>query len=386
MPSDPKLTSGLRPDPLGPRGVNPLQPHPRPGHPAGRALAGAPTAATPVPCVKDPLASGAGGGPTELRRPRLLARLRSQGLGVLCAQLAVLLLAIGSFVIAATRDGASAELRLDEIRPFFESPALAHSWFYLLVPVLGLYSLNTLLCTWDSTLRRWRAGQRSPRHHGPALVHLGLLAALLAHLVGGLASSERAPLLLGADWQALGDGRHARLRELRTERFKNGQPRQVYAELELRAPQGPVRQQTLAYNQPLSSGWGAKLWLLAGQRHEPLVQLTSGTERCTLARGRSCMIGKLRLTLTALYPGGHWGNIPAARLFAEIGGQSSQFFLKPGESESLPGHRPLRLEGIKTQSLVVLRQRSAPGNPLALLASLLLLGGCLLMGRRWLRP
>ena len=48
--------------------------------------------------------------------PRWYVMLRSQGLGLICGQLTVLLLAIGSFVIANTRTGASREVRGDDIR------------------------------------------------------------------------------------------------------------------------------------------------------------------------------------------------------------------------------------------------------------------------------
>src|SRR5919202_4047935 len=98
---------------------------------------------------------------------RWLELLRSQGLGVTCGLATVVLLAVGSFVLDATREGASAGIAMDDLPPFVERPALAHPWMYLLAPVLALYALNTLLATWYSVARKVRSGVRSPSAHGP---------------------------------------------------------------------------------------------------------------------------------------------------------------------------------------------------------------------------
>ena len=81
-----------------------------------------------------------------------LAWLRSQGLGLCCGLATVALLAIGSFVIPATRDGASAGIGMDDLRGFFDPPRFAHLWLYLLFPVAALYAVNTVLATWDTVI------------------------------------------------------------------------------------------------------------------------------------------------------------------------------------------------------------------------------------------
>jgi hypothetical protein len=91
------------------------------------------------------------------------AWLFSQGLGVLCGQATVLLLAIGSVVLTATREGASASIEMDDVRAFFDPPSVVHLWFYLLVTVLAVYALNTTLATCQNMARKWRAGVRAPR-------------------------------------------------------------------------------------------------------------------------------------------------------------------------------------------------------------------------------
>ena len=82
--------------------------------------------------------------------------LWSQGLGVLCGQATVLLLAVGSVCLAVTRGGESAAIVMDDIRGFFTAPSRVQLWFYLLLPVLSLYALNTALATWRNVVRRWR--------------------------------------------------------------------------------------------------------------------------------------------------------------------------------------------------------------------------------------
>jgi len=133
--------------------------------------------------------------PSEAERPAAAQRasrsewLYSQGLGIVCGQATVLLLALGSVVLAATRDGASRAIAMDDLNGFFAAPAAAHLWFYLLVPVLGLYALNIFLATVRSVYRKWCDGLRDPRSYAAAVIHVAFLVALFAHLVGGSKSN-----------------------------------------------------------------------------------------------------------------------------------------------------------------------------------------------------
>jgi hypothetical protein len=242
--------------------------------------------------------------------PVRLAWLRSQGLGVLCCQAAVVLFAVGSVVLATTRDGVSADIAMDEIRGFFTKPSFAHTWFYLLLPVLALFALNTLLCTWDTVVARVKAGRREPSAYAAALVHVGILVALLSHLVGGLWSYEGGQVLVGSDWTALGDGRVARLVDLTIAPQADGSPKSVRAALELRSPSGETSTEVVGFNEPLSAGFGSDLTLLM----RPIA-----------------------------VPGG----------YSDVGGEA-----------------------------VLLRHRVAPGNPLGLVAALLMALGIACMWRR----
>ena len=201
--------------------------------------------------------------------PRWWLLLRSQGLGLLCGQLAVLLLGLGSVVLAATREGASAAVQLDDLRAFFAPPSAWHLWLYLLIVVLVVYGLNTALCTWHSTLRKWRSGQRSPSAHAPAVLHLAFLVALVAHLIGGLGGGEQPPLVLTTTaWTRLDPQRRARLLTLQLDSHPDGSLRQVRARLAL-VERGARREVELRYNQPVVLAAGTRLLLLAGVFQQP---------------------------------------------------------------------------------------------------------------------
>jgi hypothetical protein len=96
--------------------------------------------------------------------------------------------------------------------------------------------------------------------------------------------------------------------------------------------------------------------------------------------------GANRLYLGKVFVGGHWGKRPAVQIFTPRGDRFVPFFLLPQRPHRLSDGTLLRLEGMRQVPLLIVRARHAPGNPWALLASLLLVLGCLLMGRRWVQP
>jgi hypothetical protein len=187
--------------------------------------------------------------------------LRSQGLGVICGLATVALLGIGSFVLVATGDGASAGVHMDDLRAFFARPALAHLWLYLLVPVFGLYGLNTALATAHSLVHKISAGVRSPAAYGPPVIHVSFLLALVAHLLGGVYGREIEPMIVSTAWTPLGDGRDLRLDHVESEMLPSGMPKLVRAHVEVRRG-AAVSRAVIGYNEPLSEGFGARLFLL----------------------------------------------------------------------------------------------------------------------------
>jgi hypothetical protein len=303
--------------------------------------------------------------------------LRSQGLGVCCGLATVLLLAVGSVVISATRDGASAGLQLDDVRIFFDEPSLTHLWFYTLIPVMTLYALNVTLATWHSVTGRWRVGIRNPQAYAAAIIHVAFLLTLVAHLVGGVGGREAAAVI-GSNWTELATGEEARLTSLEMDRLPNGMPRAIRAAIETRSPGGNATSEVLGYNEPLSRGFGADLVLLQQPVAISTATLISGEDRCTVAPGGNCTLSGRVIELADLRvtePHGAMANV-------QVGDRSGWIF--PGETVAVDAGPPLTLVEVGQEAAVAVRLRHAPGNPWALLAAVLLAVGVLLMWRRFL--
>ncbi|MBI5070334.1 MAG: hypothetical protein HZB56_19020 [Deltaproteobacteria bacterium] len=314
------------------------------------------------------------------------ALLRSQGLGLVCGFATVLLLAVGSFVLAATRDGASRAIGMDDLRGFFAPPSWTHLWFYLLVPVLGLYGLNTTLATWHSVSRKIRAGVTAPARYAPALLHVSFLLAMLAHGVGGLWGAERGEAVLPeGSWQRLPGGPEARLRSLAVDRLPGGMPREVRAAVELRDGAGRVEEVLVGYNQPISSGLGAELHLLGDMGQAPVAELSLGGERCAAVPGAACTLGGAEVRIASAVEAGRMGQQAMAQVQVVRAGAAAQpLWLIEGREAALADGRPVRLEGVVVRPAILVRSRSAPGNPWAFFSALVILGGVALLWRRFL--
>lgn len=313
--------------------------------------------------------------PTE-RRGRL-AWLRSQGLGLCCGFATVLLLAIGSFVLAATRDGASAHVAMDDLRGFFAPPSWVHLWLYLLVPVAALYAVNALLATWDTVRRRWRAGVRAPAAYGASVVHVGFLLALVAHVAGGFFGGDRGEVLLAEGWQPLPGFGAARLASLDVDALPGGMPRSARARVVVRDGDGGERTATVGWNAPLATAGGARLALLSDLGRVPVAELVSGTEACVLAEGQGCALAGERIEVLRVVTGA-----VLVRARGPTGLDAARWLGADGELP-LAGNRPLQLRQLRTSPAIVVRVREAPGTPWALAAALVLSAGLAMMWRRF---
>jgi hypothetical protein len=310
------------------------------------------------------------------------AWLFSQGLGVICGQATVLLLAIGSVVLATTREGASASIAMDDMRAFFEPPSVIHLWFYLLVLVLTLYALNTTLATCQNVAKKWRAGIRAPRFYAPAVIHVAFLVGLLAHGVGGI---ELERLAVGPSWTQLGEGREARVTGLEVDSNPDGSMQQLRASVETRDAEGSSAETVVYYNGPLSRGLGSELMLLVRPNSVPTLLLARGGDRCDLEVEGACDLGDARAELLYLHPPLQPGQSPFAQLRVQNagGGDTETLSLTLGGSKQLSDGSLLVAEDLQARPAILLRHRLAPGNPLALLSSILLGLGLLMMWRRF---
>jgi hypothetical protein len=324
-------------------------------------------------------------GVTTHREPRFrLGWLRSQGLGLACGFATVLLLAVGSVVIAATRDGASAAIHLDDLRGFFSPPRAAHAWFYLLIPVAALYAVNTVLATWDTIARKWQGGIRAPTAYAASIAHVGFLLAMVAHAVGGFLGSEGSGVLVASGWQEVPGFGEARLASLDVDSLPGGTPKAVRARLELRDAGGSTTERLVEYNGPLSSGGGAHLALLADFGRTWVAQLSGGAGDCPLAEGQGCRVAGEWVWLVGFAPG--VDGRPSAVVRARgLTGVEEVRSLAPGAELALAGGGRLRLVGIAPAPAVMLRTREAPGNPWALGAALVMAGGVALLWRKLAR-
>jgi hypothetical protein len=316
--------------------------------------------------------------------PDRLGWLRSQGLGLCCGLATVLLLAVGSFVLAATRDGASAGIGMDDLRGFFDPPRLAHAWLYLLFPVAALYAVNTVLATWDAVARRWRGGARAPSAYAAAVVHVGFLLALVAHGTAGFRAEDRGEVLVSRGWQDVPGFGEARLVSLDVDALPGGMPRAVTARLEVRDAGGRVRPETVGYNAPLSSGAGARLALLGEFGRVRVARLASGRDACAVAEGQSCAVSGEVVRLVAVEAAPSGGVAALVRARGPSGADETRWLGRDGEL-ALAGGRPLQLESVAVEPGVLLRVREAPGNPWALAAAVVLTAGVALMWRKLAR-
>ena len=315
--------------------------------------------------------------------PRL-AWLRSQGLGLVCGFSTVALLAVGSVVLTATRDGASAGIRMDELRGFFEPARVEHLWLYLLLPVAGLYALNTALATWDTVRRKWRAGLRAPGAYAASVVHVGFLLALLAHGLGGFLGGEGAGVLVGPGWQEVPGFGEARLVSLEVDALPDGMPREAWARLEVRDRSGAVRAETVGYNVPLSAGGGASLALLSDLGRAWTARLVSGGASCQLAEGQRCLLEGEPVRLVRLVSGP--GGAPAAVVAARgPSGREETRVLSQGGELPVAGGRVVQLVSVSPEQAIALRTRENPGHPWALGSGVVMAIGIALLWRKLLR-
>lgn len=273
---------------------------------------------------------------------------------------------------------------MDDVRAFFRQPSPAHLWFYLLFGVFALYALNTLLATWRTVTRKWGAGLRAPHLYAAAVIHVAFLVGLLAHLVGGFAGRDLGQVTVGPEWTDLGDGRQARAVRLATDAHPDGSPKQNWITLDVREADGRVAPAVVHYNGPLSSGFGSDLFLLLRAAEVTVAQIERGDQQCFVTSDGSCQLGDLRIDAGYVQAtAGAQGSVARVQVRSAAGARQ-EVWLWQGRPQTLADGSALRLAGVERRPMVLLRHRHAPGNPIALAASVLLVVGLCLMWRRFL--
>jgi len=117
----------------------------------------------------------------------------------------------------------------------------------------------------------------------------------------------------------------------------------------------------------------------------PALRLARGEDRCDVEPAHVCELGDVRAELLYLHPPLQPGQSVFAQLRVQSarGGDSESFSLTPGATKRLSDGSLLAAEGLGPRPAILLRHRRAPGNPLALLSSILLGLGLLMLWRRF---
>jgi hypothetical protein len=362
----------------------PSEPLPPPAPAPAPAGPAAGLAAAPPPSAKQEDRPAAGG------RTSWWDRLASQGLGLLLGQASAVLLGLGTVVIAATRDDASAGVQADELDGFLSPPQWTHLWLYVLFAVTALWAINTILCTWQAVVARLRAKVMEPVAWAPTVIHVAFLLALVSHLVGGLSNHELESVTLTRSWSRLDDGRRIRLVRVDRQLTPGRKVKALDATVEVQDPAGKVETVVIGYNQPLSSGLGANLLLIAQAGQLRVARFSQGESRCSTPVPGECWLGDTRIEVRDVRESAAWGQVAVVAVEAPgapgaPGARGEVFPLAAGARHPLASGMELQFEGVAVEDAVALRRRSAPGHPWALFSAVLLVVGLGMMGRRWVR-
>lgn len=304
--------------------------------------------------------------------------LKSKKLGIIVGFATTGLLMIGSLQMnfyPASYDGLSGE----DIRFFFDRPSLAHWWFYLLFFCFGIYGVNAFFCTLDSVLVRLRAGATNLTLYGGSICHLAFMVTLLAHLVGGLYTTQERSLTISESPITFGDV-EMRLVGLETTQYPNGMPKEVRAVIKIKKGDRET-EQILGYNQPVTLDYGVKEFLLKDYGEAPQgVVLKVADKSHQLAVKESFSINGARVQVAGLFMHPNLQR-PVVRLIANKEGESPrQVYVTLGEASSKVAEgAQVLFEDIKVSKAVAVGLKENPSVPLALGAVLLFCVGVALV-------
>ncbi|MDR4507666.1 MAG: hypothetical protein MRJ65_05425 [Candidatus Brocadiaceae bacterium] len=179
---------------------------------------------------------------------KLYDLFKSQKFGIITGFTITGLLIIGSLIMNY-RPGQYTGLSGDDLTFFFNQKKPIHIWFYLLFLAFIFYGVNTFLCTLDSVLRKIKGNVKKVSLYGASVVHIGFITTLLAHLIGGLYSSSKPPVTIGAEWTDMG-GFEMKVTDLKTSSYPNGMPKKIVTYVAVRKD-GVEYSDTLGYNNPV---------------------------------------------------------------------------------------------------------------------------------------
>jgi len=148
-----------------------------------------------------------------------------------------------------------------------------HVWFLVVLFLLVLLTVNTLVCSVESVLRRLNRREFLLRI-SPQLMHVGFLFILLAHLASAGWGFKTEGVLARGGSGILPTGEAIFLKNLDMERYPSGMPRTWWADVEVHREGRRIETGRIGPNQPLFyDGVGIYLKNLTMTQRGPGAQL-----------------------------------------------------------------------------------------------------------------
>ncbi|MFQ5964374.1 MAG: hypothetical protein ACE5KZ_08830 [Candidatus Scalinduaceae bacterium] len=291
--------------------------------------------------------------------------LKSQKTGIITGFTVTGLLIIGSLIMnfkPEAYEGLSGE----DITFFFKNIKAVNIWFYLMFVAFVLYGVSVFFCTLDSIIRKVKGRISKIPLYGAAIVHVGFLITLVAHLIGGIGSDSSMPITVADAWVETGDF-DMKVAGLKNTSYPNGMPRKIYAHMKIRR-NGKEFDDTLGYNNPVLLDCGTKEILLRNYGNVPKsIILNIGGKTRDLRINDTIMINESKVYLTNLYLPPMVRN-PVIKLVSEDKTTKHNQTYIPIQNTQIVNGENITFEDISTSPAVVVTIKENPSIPLTLIA------------------
>ncbi|MGQ3685994.1 MAG: hypothetical protein ACUBOA_13465 [Candidatus Loosdrechtia sp.] len=305
--------------------------------------------------------------------------LKSQKLGITIGFAVPGLLIIGSLIMSFLPNhyrGLSGE----DITFFFNNKKPIHLWFYLLFFACIIYGINTFLCTLDSIIKKAKRGVKKIPLYGAAIVHIGFITTLVAHLIGGLYSSTEPPVLVSDEWANVG-GAEMRVTNLETSSYPNGMPKIIKASVTVRKG-GTEYQDTIGYNNPILLRQGVSAVLMQNYGMIPSGALLKIDDRfCNMKIGEPFTINNSQMRIADIHIPQYRFRDPEISLLYTTENQGRQHAFIPmgeGNGKKINGATIAFLD-IKSVPGVLVYVKNNPSIPLTFVTILFFSAGLILV-------
>jgi len=186
----------------------------------------------------------------------------------------LLFLFAGSMILPIRPDayaGMNDGLLFDWLRGVASNPL--HFWFWAVLLLLCVLTVNTVVCSIDSLWRK-TGGSGFWLRISPQLMHLGFLLILLAHLLSASTGFRVSGALSQGGTGVLPDGKRLQVSRITMDAYPGGMPRAWWADVELRYGSKPAVRGKLGPNRPLfADGVGVYLKSVQYGRRGPVALL-----------------------------------------------------------------------------------------------------------------